>query len=54
MSFVIKAKTFDKSFKKENFVSIAIVSSNINEVIRAISELQSTKRLQANKDKKYS
>ena len=36
MSFVIQAKAFDKSFKKAKCVSITIVSSNINEVIRAI------------------
>ena len=34
--FVIQAKAFDKSFKKVKCVSITIVSSNINEVIRAI------------------
>ena len=36
MSFVIQAKGFDKYFKKTKCVSIAIVSSNINEVIRAV------------------
>ena len=36
LPFVIKAKAFDKSFKKVKCVSITIVSSNINEVIRAI------------------
>ena len=36
MWFVIQAKAFNKSFKKVNCVSITIVSSNINEVIRAI------------------
>ena len=36
MSFFIQAKAFDKSFKKAKCVSITIVSSNINEVIRAI------------------
>ena len=33
---MIQAKAFDKSFKKAKCVSITIVSSNINEVIRAI------------------
>ena len=36
LPFVIQAKAFDKSFKKVKCVSITIVSSNINEVIRAI------------------
>ena len=36
LSFVIQEKAFDKSFKGAKCVSIAIVSSNINEVIRAI------------------
>ena len=36
LPFVIQAKAFDKSFKKVKFVSITIVSSNINEVIREI------------------
>ena len=36
MSFVIEAKAFDKSFKKVKCVSMTLVSSNINEVIRAI------------------
>ena len=36
MSFVIQAKAFDKSFKKVKCVSMALVSSNIYEVIRAI------------------
>ena len=35
-SFVIQVKAFDKSFKGAKCVSITIVSSNINEVIRAI------------------
>ena len=53
------SKTFDKSFKKAKCVSIAVVRSNINEVIRAIyskiSQVQkSTKGLQANKNKKCS
>ena len=33
-SFVIQAKAFDKSFKGVKCVSITIVSSNINEVIK--------------------
>ena len=36
MPFVIQAKAFDKSFKVVKCVSTTIVSSNINEVIRAI------------------
>ena len=36
LSFVIQTKAFDKSFKGAKCVSITIVSSNINEVIRAI------------------
>ena len=36
LPFVIQVKDFDKSFKKVKCVSITIVSSNINEVIRAI------------------
>ena len=36
LPFVIQAKAFDKSFKKAKCVSTIIVSSNINEVIRAI------------------
>ena len=36
LPFVIQAKAFDKYFKKVKCVSITIVSSNINEVIRAI------------------
>ena len=36
MPFDIQAKAFDKSFKKTKCVSIIIVSSNINELIRAI------------------
>ena len=36
MPFVIQAKAFDKSFKKVKCVSITIVSSNINEAIKAI------------------
>ena len=48
-------KAFDKSFKGAKCVSLPIVSSDINEVTRAISQPQkSTKRLQANKNKKYS
>ena len=35
-SFVIQAKAFDKSFKGVKCVPITLVSSNINEVIRAI------------------
>ena len=35
-SFVIQAKAFDKSFKGAKCVPITLVSSNINEVIRAI------------------
>ena len=38
-SFVIQVKTFDNSFKKAKFVLTTIVSSNINDVIRAISNL---------------
>ena len=34
--FSCKRRLFDKSFKKAKCVSITIVSSNINEVIRAI------------------
>ena len=55
-------KAFDKPFKGAKCVSLTIVSSNINEVTRAINRLcskisqpqKSTKRLQANKNKKYS
>ena len=48
-------KAFDKSFKGAKCVSLPIVSSDINEVTRAISQPQkSTKRLQANKNKKCS
>ena len=36
MSFVIQAKAFDKYFKVVKCVSTTIVSSNINEVIRAV------------------
>ena len=36
LSLVIQEKAFDKSFQGAKCVSIAIVSSNINEVIRAI------------------
>ena len=36
LPFVIEAKDFDKSFKNVKCVSITIVSSNINEVIRTI------------------
>ena len=36
MSFIIEVKAFDKSFKKVKCVSMTLVSSNINEVIRAI------------------
>ena len=36
MSFVIQVKAFDKSFKVVKCVSTTIVSSNINEVIRAV------------------
>ena len=36
LKFVIQAKAFDKSFKKVKRVSITIVSSNINDIIRAI------------------
>ena len=36
LPFVIQGKSFDKSFKKVTCVSITIVSSNTNEVIRAI------------------
>ena len=36
MPFVIQAKAFDKSFEKVKCVSITIVSSNINEAIKAI------------------
>ena len=58
--FSCKRRLFDKSFKKAKCVSITIVSSN--EVIRAILDFldfnftstKSTKRLQANKNKKYS
>ena len=32
----MQAKAFDKSFKGAKFVSTTIISSNINEVIRAI------------------
>ena len=34
LSFVIQAKTFDKSFKGVKSASITIVRSNINEVIK--------------------
>ena len=36
LPFGIEAKAFDKSFKKVKCVSVTIVSSNINEVIRTI------------------
>ena len=37
LQFVIQAKAFDKSFKKVKCVLITIVSSNINKIIRTIS-----------------
>ena len=36
LPFVVQAKTFDKYFKKVKCVSITIVSSNINGIIRTI------------------
>ena len=33
---VLQTKAFDKSFKRAKYVSITIISNNINEVTRAI------------------
>ena len=53
LPFVIQAKAFDKSFKKVKCVSITIVSSNINEVIRTILDFFIQKSNEQKKHKKH-
>ena len=53
LPFVIQAKAFDKSFKKVKCVSITIVSSNINEVIRTILDFFIQKFNEHKKHKKH-